>query len=196
MIKQFSAVLLLISICSAKELRIGVIGAYTVPHVDFGWAWESGAGAGLSVEFDLNRFIPAEFSVLYSHHDHISNPPENDKLIPSTKDVDLVQFNLNSSFSFPKDRRVQAIGIAGVTSTMFIVTNSWPPAPNSDESEIGFNAGTGITFAITKDLSLFAKYTYTFLLTEPSFITYSSIYSGVSYDILGNRNRCKVSDNE
>ena len=135
---------------------------------------------------------------LHKHRDkyHITDPPESETLIPSTKDVDLIQFNLNSSFSFPKDRKIQALGIAGVTSTMFIVTNSWLPAPNSDESEIGFNAGTGINFAITDDLSLFVKYTYTFVLTEPSFITYSSLYSGISYDILRNRNRSKVSDNE
>ncbi len=188
-IKLLFLLLFLTGTLFAGHLKLGVAGGYAAPHGDFAWGWQSSAAGGIIAEFQLDDLLPVEINVIYSHHDRILAPEPSEMFHASALNVHLIQVNLNAyPISFKLGELKLAV-LGGFTSTMFISTNNWPPETNSDESEIGFNLGGSIDYTFADDFTVFLRYTWTGLLTEPKFIKYSTVYSGLTFDILGRKAR-------
>lgn len=163
----------------AENWEVGLFGSGLVGHGDLGHYWESNFGGGFEVAYPFHTQVPVILSVHLSNHKEINDAPLKEGHIHPGRDILLMHTALQWHYRFLPHSTVHPIIGAGLSHTLFIMYDQWPPESNSDESEYGIVLSSGTEWDIKDRFRLFVDYRFAASVTDPEIVTMSIVRTGL-----------------
>lgn len=167
----------------ADNWEVGFFGSGLIGHGDLGYYWKRGIGGGIEVSYPFHEQVPVILSVHLSNHEEIKTISVKKGHIYPDRDILLMHTALQWHYRFFPNIDFHPIIGAGLSHTLFIMYQNWPPEDNADESEYGAVVSLGGEWDLKKKFRLFVDYRFSAFLTEPEIVTLSLFRTGIRYII-------------